>query len=75
MSPKLVAVTVSSLFLVGCAKPTLESIRPRGLDVFVSGGKARDRSFGEETVHGSMWQVGATLSWNITYEDEKESTE
>jgi len=74
MSPKLVAVTVSSLFLVGCATPTLESIRPRGLDVFVSGGKARDRSFGEETVHGSMWQVGATLSWNITYEDEKGTT-
>jgi hypothetical protein len=70
---KTAAALVMLVSLMGCAKPTLSSIRPRGLDVFISGGEARDRSFGEQTVHGSIWQVGASLRWDISYKDEEKT--
>ena len=66
------------LFLVavmalGCAPAlTSESLRPRGMDVFVSGGESDYQSRQQFGDSGSSkdWQMGVNFHWDLEYKDE-----
>lgn len=53
-------------WVLGCAIPVKESLRPRGVDVY--GGTGQSRFYGDTQ---RDWNVGANVHWDIYYEDER----
>lgn len=69
----LITVLTAAL-LTACAVPTGESLRPRGVDVWASGGSSNyeDRFSGRG--RSDQWEVGVNVHFDITYADEWEVT-
>lgn len=68
--PTLLAVLLA-LTLTSCAMPSVDSFRPRGVDVWASGGRTAYNDSGLKG-KGRNWEVGASVHFEITYTDEYE---
>ena len=69
----VMAALFSAVLTVGCALPTRESIRPRGLDVWVEGGRSVFSDLGFSRTQGTDWRTGINIHFDLTYADEYEA--
>ena len=58
--------------LCGCAIPTSDSMRPRGVDLYGSGGRSQDYTPGYPRSESDDWRVGINVHFDVTYADEYE---
>ena len=59
----------------GCALPDASSLRPRGVDVWASGGRTGYQDPSAPNVSEGRWDAGVNVHFDITYGDEWESSD
>ncbi len=63
------------VLLAGCAAPTRESMRPRGVDVWVEAGHSSFADMGATRTTGRDWSGGLNIHFDLVYADEVGSDE